>query len=292
MKIAFFGTPRLAQIVLSRLIASDFKPDIVVTQPDKKTGRGQILGSSAVKQTALQNNLPVIENLSDLPEFDLGILVAFGKILPEKTLAIPKYGIINIHPSLLPKYRGPSPIQNAILAGEEKTGVTIIKLDEQVDHGPILGNREVAIAPNDNHQTLIKKLGDAGAELLVDLLPEFLEGKIQPVEQNHETATFTKQISKQDGLIDLLNPPDPQTLDRMIRAYFPWPTAWTEIESRIENRESRKLKIKLLPVTDNQPSTMNHQPFLIQPEGKRPITLKEFQNGYPQYRALIEKLLA
>src|SRR3989344_6598258 len=131
LSIAFFGTPRLAQIVLSRLIDSPYKPDYVVTRPDKKTGRGQKTSSSPVKKTAIQNKIEVFESLKNPKSFDLGILVAFGKILSKEMLNIPGHGFINIHPSLLPQYRGPSPIQSAILNGDTETGATIIKLDAE-----------------------------------------------------------------------------------------------------------------------------------------------------------------
>lgn len=273
--IAFFGTPRLAQIVLSLLIDSPYKPNYVVTQPDKKVGRGQKISSSPVKKTAIQNKIEVFESLKKLPSFDLGILVAFGKILPKEILNVPKHGFINIHPSLLPKCRGPSPIQSALLEGEEKTGVTIIKLDEEVDHGPILAKRELPIEKNDTHESLIEKLGDLGSKLLIEILPDYLEDKIKPQKQNHRQATFTKRIEKKDGLIDLLNPPNPLTLDGMIRAYYPWPNVWTQL-----THNSKLITIKLLPSN------------LIQPEGKRPMTIKEFLNGYPKAAGAIENLLS
>ena len=270
MKVAFFGTPRLAQIVLEKLIDSPYKPSLVVTALDAKAGRGQKLAPCPVKQTALANKIKVAEKL---PDFDIAILVAYGKIIPKNILSIPKYGFINVHPSLLPKYRGPSPIQSAILAGEEKTGVTIIKLDEQVDHGPILASKKITISPNDTHASLIEFLGKIGANLLLQTLPAYISGKIKPKPQDHTQATFTKHISKQDGYIDINDPPDPQTFDRMTRAYHPWPNVWTQI--RIKDKG---LRINFLPEGK------------IQPEGKNPMTIKEFLNGYPQAKDLINAL--
>lgn len=269
MKIAFFGTPRLAQIALSHLIDSRFEPAFAVTRPDKKTGRGQKISNSPVKQTAAENHIEVFESLENLPGFDLGILVAFGKILSKNILDIPKYGFLNLHPSLLPKYRGPSPIQTAILNGESETGATIIKLDEQIDHGPILAQKSMPIEKDDTHMTIIEKLGLIGSNLLLEILPDYTEGKLKPKAQDDNNATFTKHISKQDGFIDTDSPPDPQTLDRMIRAYFPWPTVWTKIDGKI---------IKLLPNG------------MVQPESKKPMTVKEFQNGYPQVFEKIKTL--
>lgn len=288
MKIVFFGTPRFAQIVLERLIDSPFKPQLVITQPDKKAGRGQKLQPSPVKQTALTHHIEILQpsvmsNVKgQMSNVDLVVLVAYGKIIPQEILAIPKYGFINVHPSILPKYRGPSPIQTAILDGAQKTGVTIMLLDEKVDHGPILAQKEIAIEKDDTHASLIEKLGNLGADLLVEVLPQYilhlrgektlhLEGVLR---QDHSKATFTKHISKEDGYIDLANPPDPQTLDRMIRAFHPWPGVWTKL--RTQNSGLRT--IKFLPGN------------LILPEGKKPMTVKEFLNGYSQLKPLIEKL--
>lgn len=313
-KIAFLGTPRLAQIILESLANTPYKPQLVVTAPDTKSGRGQKPQMSPVKQTAITNNIRVLQPsrtlLDGVEKFDLAILVAYGKIIPKEILQIPKYGFLNVHPSLLPKYRGPSPIQGAILAGEEKTGVTIIKLDEQIDHGPILAQKEIKIEDTDTHESLIEKLGELGAGLLLEVLPSYLahlrgvksfhlggvlkNAKIflPPKPQNHSQATFTKRITKEDGKIDLKNPPDPQTLDRMIRAFYPWPTVWSKwkIRERIfdkSKRENGKWKIfKFLPATNYQ------LPFLIQPEGKRPMSISEFRNGYPEVFEQIKHLFS
>lgn len=285
MKVAFFGTPRLAQIVLENLIASEYKPNLVVTAQDVKTGRGQILTPPAVKSTALGANIPVIQLPSGFNPVkfaglnpDLAILVAYGQLIPKEILSIPKLGFINLHPSLLPKYRGPSPIQSAILAGDKTTGVTIIKLDEELDHGPILTQKEVAIEETDTHLSLIEKLGLIGSNLLLEVLPDYLGGKIKTQEQDHLKATITKKITKEDGRLDLLAPPDPLNLNRMIRAYYPWPSVWTEIETRDKGQGTRKVQIKFLPKQ------------MIQIEGKKPMTFEEFKNGYPQFTQLLSKI--
>ena len=272
MKIAFFGTPRFAQIILEKLINSPYKPQIIVTAPDTKVGRGRKLVVSQVKQTALKNHLQVFApaNLSgvkgQISDVDLAVLAAFGKIISKDILAIFKYGFINVHPSLLPKFRGPSPIQSAITAAEEKTGVTIIKLDKEVDHGPILAQEEIGIEGDDTHASLIEKLGKLGAELLIKTLPEYLEGRLKPKPQDHQKATFTKRITKTDGQIDPKNPPDPVIFDRMVRAFYPWPGVWLKVKVK----SGKVIIIKFLPEN------------LIQPEGKRAMTIAEFKNGYPQ----------
>ncbi|MEX2028077.1 MAG: methionyl-tRNA formyltransferase [Candidatus Curtissbacteria bacterium] len=272
MKVAFFGTPRLAQIVLEKLIDSPYKPQLVITAPDARLVRGQKNLESLAKETALKNSIDVLEpkNFNDFDSrFDLAILIAYGKILPKKILDIPKFGFINIHPSLLPKYRGPTPVQTAILDGEEKTGISIILLDKEVDHGPLLAQKEVDIDDDDNHLSLNEKLATIGAEILLEILPDYIEGKLKPIAQDHKKATFTQHSSKGDGFLDPQNPPDKQTVGRMIRAYHPWPGVWTKLDGKI---------IKFLPNG------------LIQPEGKRKMTKKEFLNGYPKAKELLEKL--
>lgn len=285
MKIAFFGTPRFAQVVLEQLIKSPYKPEVVVTAADAKIGRGQQIKSSPVKQTAVDNNIKIIEKLDQVSaiDFDLAILVAYGKILPQQILKIPSRGFLNVHPSLLPKYRGPTPVQTAILEGEEKTGISIILLDKEVDHGPVLAQKEVAIEDTDNHLSLNEKLATTGAEVLLEILPDYIQGKLKPVPQDHKKATLTKHIAKLDGEIDLQNPPDKKTLDRMIRAFYPWPGVWARLPST-ERSDGGQAKIdgkiiKFLPSGR------------IQPEGKKPMTKKEFLNGYPKTRELIENLI-
>lgn len=197
-----------------------------------------------------------------LGEADMAVIAAYGKILTKKELNTPKFGCINVHPSLLPKYRGPSPIQQTILDGEKKTGISIIKMDEQVDHGPIIYQEQLDISDKDNFNTLSKKLFLRAAEILPRIIKDFVSGKIKPIPQNHTQATFTKLFTRKDGYFDINNPPDPQTLDRMIRAYYPWPGVWTRWNNKI---------VKLLPKG------------LIQMEGKKPISLKDFLNGYPDF---------
>ncbi len=285
MKTAFFGTPRLAQIVLEKLVDSPYKPQLVVTAPDARVVRGQKNLQSPAKETAVKNSIDVLEpkdfNNFDA-KFDLAILIAYGKILPGKILEIPKFGFINIHPSLLPKYRGPTPVQTAILEDEEKTGISIILLDKEVDHGPILAQQEVGIERDDNHLSLNEKLAAIGAKVLLEILPLYIDGKLKLIPQDHKKATFTQHISKENGFVDPQNPPDKQTFGRMVRAYHPWPGVWTRLQSP-ERSDGGQAKldgkiIKFLPGG------------LIQPEGKKPMTKKEFLNGYPKTKELIEKL--
>ena len=217
LRFAFFGTPRFAEIILNELEQKGFIPALVVTAPDKPKGRKLLLTPSEVNIWAKKRHIPVLmpEKLSneafleDLKktDFDLFIVAAYGKIIPKVVLDLPRNGSLNIHPSLLPKFRGPSPIESAILSDETSTGVTIIVLDEEMDHGPIIAQQEFII---ENWPTkgsrLAEYLAHAGGALLAETLPEYLaRGKAYP--QDHSRATFTKKISKEDGLIDLSGDP-------------------------------------------------------------------------------------
>jgi len=279
-RIVFFGTPQLGVQVLEKLILTGFKPVAVVTREDKPAGRGQKSTPPPVKIIAekykicvlqpkkLKDNQEIISNLKNFSP-DLFIVAAYGRIIPREILDIPKYGTLNVHPSLLPKYRGASPIQSAILNGDEETGVTIILLDEELDHGPIIAQEKVPITKTETTQSLTEKLGKLGAKLLADIIFDWIEGKIKPRNQNHKKATFTKILTKEDGYIDLSNPPSPKKFNLMVRAFYPWPGTWTKWQNKI---------IKFLPEN------------LIQPEGKKPMTIKEFLNGYPEAREFLERL--
>lgn len=206
---------------------------------------------------------------------DIGIIANYGRIVPKSVIKSFPKGIINIHPSLLPKYRGPTPVPTAILEGEEKTGVSIIKIDEEVDHGPILIQKEEKISPEDTSETLLNRLFKIGAELLPNVIERYIKGEIEPVEQEHNLATFTKALKKKMGFIDLENPPLPDLLDRMIKAYYPWPGVWTKADLG-----GKVLILKLLPEKK------------IQIEGKKPMSYKDFANGYKQqFESSLEKFV-
>lgn len=219
--------------------------------------------------------LPIKEELTKhftlvnlLEEADLGVIAAYGQILTKEQLNTPKYGAINVHPSLLPKYRGPSPIQQAILNGDKTTGVTIIKMDEEVDHGPIIYQDTLELSKEDNFDILSKKMFLNAAEILPKIIEDFTSGNIKLVEQTHKETTYTDKLTRESGYFDINNPPSADKLDRMIRAYYPWPGVWT----RFRQGSSGQAKIvKFLPGD------------LIQMEGKKAIFLKDFLNGYPNF---------
>jgi len=228
------GTPEFAVPVLEALVGQ-YQVVAVVTQPDRVAGRGRRAKFSPVKKTALDHDLPLLQPPSlrrpeaamELRELapDVIIVAAFGQILPPEVLAIPPHGCLNVHASLLPRYRGAAPIAAAILAGEEQTGVTIMLMDEGMDTGPILAQAECKIKPQDTTGSLSVKLAQQGADLLVETLPRWLEGQIVPQPQDDSLATYCQMITKKDGLIDWSLPATDLWL--RVRAYDPWPVTYT-----------------------------------------------------------------
>lgn len=235
MKIVFMGTPDFAASALEKLIEAGHEILLVVTQPDKEKGRGKQIQKSDVKLCAEKYNLPVFqpvriktpENVEELKKYDADIFVvaAFGQILSKEILDMPKYGCINIHASLLPKYRGSAPIQWSVINGDEKTGVTIMQMDVGVDTGDMLAVREVVISQEETGGSLFDKLAVAGAELLVDTLPLIESGSITPVKQDENLATHAKMLSKEMGKIDFET--SAVAIERLIRGCNPWPSAYT-----------------------------------------------------------------
>lgn len=300
-KIIFFGTPEFSAIILEKLIISDFKPVALVTAPDKPVGRKQIITPSPIKKLGLKYNLPIFQweslksfeatkTLFDLQP-DLFIIAAYGLILPQELLNIPKFGSLNIHPSLLPKYRGASPIQAAILAGDKKTGVTIILMDEKIDHGPIVAQKELKTPIfKIPYPELNTKLAILGADLLINVLPEFLAKGIQLTPQDHSKATFSKQITKDCGKIDWQK--TAEEIERMFLAYHPWPGIYSLFNNKIlKLLEIQTLKIKhqYLPGTvfltsDKELAVACKENALIlkrvQLEGKTPVSGGSFLNGH------------
>ncbi len=224
---AFFGTDDLAVKILTGLKATGSLPALIVTTPDKPRGRHLMLTPPPVKVWAEKNNIKYLqpEKLKDfiLPTCELAIIASYGKILPTALLAQPKHGLVNIHPSLLPKYRGATPLQSAILSGETETGVTLMQVDEQMDHGAIIAQETLALT-DQTFLELRDQTADIGVKLILDQLPKWLSGELKSVPQNEALATYTKKIIKEDGLINLAD--KPELNDRKIRAYTPWPGAY------------------------------------------------------------------
>jgi methionyl-tRNA formyltransferase len=239
IRFVFFGTPQFSVFVLEELEQRGFIPSIVVTAPDKPRGRGLDISPSPVKLWAQKRNIPVLEPqkldedfissltsaLSNKKQWDVLIVAAYGFIIPKEVLDLPKKGSVNIHPSLLPRYRGAAPVQTQILEDDEETGVTIMLMDEKMDHGSILA-QEIVPAPTwpPRASLLEELLARRGGALLAEILPDWVDGNIDPQEQEHEYATFTKKIKKEDGLIDLSENPKKNLLK--IRAFDQWPRAY------------------------------------------------------------------
>ncbi len=202
IKYVFFGTPRFAAIILERLIDDGIVPEAVVCNPDEPTGRKKVLTALPVKLLTLKNNIKVYQpkKLSEIKvelrsiNADVFIVAAYNKIISEEVINIPRLKTIGVHPSLLPKYRGPSPIQTAILNGDKRTGVDLFLIDKEIDHGQVLASTECDINEKDNYKSLEKKLAELGAKLLIENLPKYIAEKIKGVEQDHSHATFTKKI--------------------------------------------------------------------------------------------------
>jgi len=228
----FWGTPYVASETLEILKENDFLPTLIVTNIDKPQGRKMILTSSPVKIWAKKNSIPYLQperldaefmqKLKELiPNLNFSIVVAYGKIIPEKFLNLPKLDSLNVHYSLLPKYRGASPVESVILNGETETGVSIQKMIYQMDAGDILAEEATKIEPTEKAEELKKRLINIGGSLLVKILPDFLEGKITPKKQDESKATFCKKMKKEYGLIDLND--DPKKNYNKFRAYAYWP---------------------------------------------------------------------
>ncbi|HEU0085786.1 MAG TPA: methionyl-tRNA formyltransferase [Candidatus Paceibacterota bacterium] len=225
LNFAFFGTPEVASETLQILKENGYLPSLIVTSIDKPKGRKLIMTPPPAKLWAIENNIPYIqpEKISEqtFDQYDLFIVVAYGKILPERIINAPRLGSINIHYSLLPKYRGASPVESAILNGEKVTGVTIQQMAYEMDSGPILARETTEIDPEETAPSLRKRLIELGGNLLVKILPDLVEQKISPSSQNEADATFCKKIKKEDGQIDPAL--DPTLNYNKFRAYAEWP---------------------------------------------------------------------
>ena len=301
MKLVFCGTPQFAVASLERLVAAGHDVQLVVTQPDRPQGRGMELTAPPVKQTALRLGLPVTqpEKIRKNEEFrarlaaiepDAIIVVGYGRIIPDWMLQLPPHGNINVHASLLPKYRGAAPIQWAIANGETITGVTTMRIDEGLDTGDILLKREMAIGSEDTAVTLAPRLANLGSELLVETLEQLQQGILQPVAQDDSLATLAPILKKEDGLVDFTRPAT--EIHNRLRGFQPWPGAYTQFRGKslkivaaqpaqapqqIAPAELRVSVDALLAGCGNGTAL---QLLEVQPEGKRAMSARDFLSGY------------
>ncbi len=305
MKIIFMGTPDFARTALEKIIEAGHEVTLVVTQPDKPKGRSGELQVSDVKACALEHGIPVFqpvriklpENVAELKKYeaDIYVVAAFGQILSQEILDIPKFGCVNIHASLLPKYRGAAPIQQAILDGEEKTGVTIMQMAAGMDTGDILIQREIPIEHNETGGGLFDKLSILGGELIVDALPMIERGELTPVPQDEAKATKCGKLSKDMGKIDFYK--DADTIRNLVRGLNPWPSAFTslngkmlkiwkaEVEEDSSDNQAKDAEIgAIVHVEKDSFSVKTGKGYLkveeLQLEGKKRMMVKDFLLGY------------
>jgi methionyl-tRNA formyltransferase len=305
MKIVFMGTPDFAVGALQAIIDAGHQVAAVVTQPDKPKGRGKEMQMTPVKACALAHQIPVFQpvRIKDAEavttlrgyEADIFVVAAFGQILSEEILNMPKYGCVNIHASLLPKYRGAGPIQWAIINGEKKTGVTIMQMDKGLDTGDILFTKEVDIDVRETGDSLHDKLAKAGAELIVRALPRIEAGEFTPIKQNDEESCYAKMLQKSMGKIDWQQ--DAQKLDCLIRGLISWPGAYTSYHGKnlkIWEEEVADEQTACIETTDGEPGTIVGvgkdavyvktgngvlRLLSLQLEGKKRMAVKDFLLG-------------
>lgn len=295
IRTVFMGSPDFSLSAL-RALASHYQVVGVVTQPDRASGRGRELKAPPVKLLAQELNIPVIqpqklrepEAMQQLQNWnpELIVVAAFGQILRKEVLELPQYGCINIHASLLPRWRGAAPINAAVLAGDEETGVTIMKMDVGLDTGPMLSMRKIRITPDDTAGSLLQALSTLGADLLIETLPAYIAGNLIPQPQPAEGMTYAPMLKKEDGLLDFNHPA--VDLERRVRAMNPWPGAWFQwhgapLKVHKAHVEQGQAEAGKRLIEQNQPAVGTGSGLLIldevQPPGKKSMSGKAFLSG-------------
>jgi methionyl-tRNA formyltransferase len=294
-RIVFMGSPNFALPSL-RTLADEYDVVGVVTQPDRASGRGRTLKPPPVKELALSLNIPTMQPeklkqedaMDQLSAWspDLIVVAAYGQILRKDVLDLPQFGCINVHASLLPRWRGAAPINAAILRGDEETGVTIMKMDTGLDTGPILAQRSVRIMPDDTAGSVFKTLSTLGADLLIETLPDYLSGRIQPQPQPEEGATYAPMLKKEDGRLDFSA--DVHELERRVRAFNPWPGTFMDFEGT--NLKVHRAHVEPGDASAGERLIVQNQPAVgarggilvldeVQPAGRKPMSGKSFLSG-------------
>lgn len=303
MKIIYMGTPDFAVAPLEAILKAGHEVTAVVTQPDRQKGRGREVQYSPVKECALSHGIPVLQPLKikekdaveELRKYpaDIFVVAAFGQLLSEEILNMPRLGCINIHASLLPAYRGAAPIQWCVINGEEKTGVTIMQMAKGMDTGDILLQKEVVLDEKETGGSLFDRLMETGAELIVEVLPKIEVGELTPVVQKEELATYAGKITKDMGNIDFAK--SAVTIERLIRGLNPWPSAFTHYKGKILKIWEADVVSECANAENPVPGTviaMDKESFTLatgegalrirslQPEGKKRMSCAEFMRGY------------
>ena len=303
MKIIYMGTPDFAVAPLEAILKAGHEVTAVVTQPDRQKGRGREVQYSPVKECALSYGIPVLQPLKikekdaveELRKYpaDIFVVAAFGQLLSEEILNMPRLGCINIHASLLPAYRGAAPIQWCVINGEEKTGVTIMQMAKGMDTGDILLQKEVVLDEKETGGSLFDRLMETGAELIVEVLPKIEAGELTAVVQKEELATYAGKITKDMGNIDFAK--SAVTIERLIRGLNPWPSAFTHYKGKILKIWEADVVSERANAENPVPGTviaMDKESFTLatgegalrirslQPEGKKRMSCAEFMRGY------------
>jgi methionyl-tRNA formyltransferase len=284
LNIIFIGTSKFGLPTLETLIKNKIIPKLIITETDKRAGRGNILIFSPVKEYAQKFRLPLISSQKIASAFDeikkikpdLIIVAAFGQIIPKKILNIPKLGTINIHPSLLPKYRGPTPIASAILRHEQETGLSIILMDEKIDHGPIILQKKIKIDDRVNTPDLEIRLAQIGAELALKAVKKIANGPISLKKQNKKNVSYTQKFTKENGKIDWQD--SSEKIDAQVRALKPWPGTYTEING------------KRLIIHEAHLENGNLIIDKVQPAGKNEMSFSDFLRGAPYALDFFKKI--
>lgn len=298
INVIFFGSPSFAVPSLSALAADErFRVLLAVTQPDRPAGRGKELRAPAVKAAAIERGIPVwqpdtlrspeaMEYLKSLPA-DLYIVAAYGEIFRPEVLALPVHGVLNIHPSLLPRHRGSAPIPVAILNGEPETGVSVIKMVRKLDSGPVIARSTVPLKGTETAGSLSEQLAELSGEMIPDVAAGWVEGKLQAQPQAEELATYTRELTKEEGRIDWRLPAT--EIERRVRAMTPWPGAWTVLEGK----RLRLLEVDISHTLTLSPGTITRiedavlvgtgtSPIRlrrVQPEGRREVNAEDWCHG-------------
>jgi methionyl-tRNA formyltransferase len=302
MVVVFFGTPQFAVPTLRQLIASRHRVCGVVTQPDRPRGRGQKVSDAPVKALAVEHHLPVIQPVAlqepavaaTLRSWapDIGVVAAYGRIIPDSLLAIPRHGMINVHASLLPAYRGAAPVHRAVMAGDTTTGVTIMRVATQLDSGDMFARVTRPIDPDETSEAVERDLGELGARLLVGVLDAIEAGTAVEEPQDHRASTYAPKITRDDGLIDWTAAA--AVIHNRVRGLYPWPHAFTYLDgarliilrTHLESEQTAAAPGTVVDVTrDAIHVATGHGGRLaideVQPEGKRAMRVRDYLAGRP-----------
>ena len=309
MKIIFMGTPDYAAEALEALIKAGHEVTAVVTQPDRAKGRSGQVQCTPVKECAVRHGIAVLqpvkiktpEAIEELKKYeaDVYVVAAFGQILSKEILELPQFGCVNIHASLLPKYRGAAPINQCIIDGEKETGITIMQMDAGIDTGDILAQKKVIIEDKETAETLFDKLSQAGAELIVEALPKIERGEITPIKQDESLVSYVKMMDKSKGRIDWSA--DAVSIERLVRGLNPWPSAYTSCQGKTV-KIWRSDAVETAGECTEQPGPIvlvrkdffdvacgagNLRIYELQMEGKKRMDTKSFLLGNPWKEGMI-----